>query len=103
MTDIPEVQSDSSDILQIKRDLNRSFPTCEFYSENGPGQVILERLLITICKYDTKIGYVQGMNFIAGNLLYHCSEEVAFWLFISLIEEHEMREIYMSGKVYLKF
>ena len=27
----------------------------------------------------------------------HCSEEVTFWLFVSLIEEYEMREIYMDG------
>jgi hypothetical protein len=25
----------------------------------------------------------------------HCSEEVTFWLFVSLIEDYNMREIYM--------
>ena len=34
------------------------------------------------------------MNFIVGSLLFHCSEEVAFWLFVSLIEDYEMRDIY---------
>jgi len=34
------------------------------------------------------------MNFVVGALLYHCSEEVAFWLFVSLIEDYEMRDIY---------
>ena len=37
------------------------------------------------------------MNFIVGALLLHCSEEVAFWLFVTLIEDYEMREIYMEG------
>ena len=37
------------------------------------------------------------MNFIVGALLLHCSEEVAFWLFVALIEDYEMREIYMEG------
>lgn len=40
---------------------------------------------------------MQGMNFIAGALLYHCSEECAFWLFVSLIEDYEMRDIYEPG------
>lgn len=94
---MPEFHSKSDDVLQIRRDLNRSFPDCSFFSENAPGQIILERLLITICKYDPNIGYVQGMNFVAGALLYHCSEDIAFWLFVSLIEDHEMRDIYMPG------
>ena len=37
------------------------------------------------------------MNFIVGALLWHCSEEVAFWLFVALIEDYEMRDIYMEG------
>ena len=54
-------------------------------------------MLQAFSKYDAKIGYVQGMNFIVGALLWHCSEEVAFWLFVSLIEDYEMRDIYMEG------
>ena len=37
------------------------------------------------------------MNFIVGALLLHCSEEVTFWLFVALIEDYEMRDIYMEG------
>lgn len=37
------------------------------------------------------------MNFIVGALLYHAPEEIAFWLFISLIEDHELRDIYLPG------
>ena len=37
------------------------------------------------------------MNFIVGALLLHCSEEIAFWLFVALIEDYEMRDIYMEG------
>lgn len=39
-------------------------------------------------------GYVQGMNFIMGALLYHCSEEIAFWLFTTLIYEYQLSELY---------
>ena len=34
------------------------------------------------------------MNFIVASLLYHCDEEIAFWIFVSLIEEYELRDIY---------
>jgi len=98
-----EFNANSNDVLQIKRDLNRTYPECSFYSEGGEGQIILERVLISLCKYDPSIGYVQGMNFIAGALLYHCSEEIAFWLFISLIEDHEMRDIYMPGNSFVEY
>ena len=35
------------------------------------------------------------MNFIVGSLLYHANDVMAFWLFVSLIEDCEMRDIYM--------
>ena len=89
--------------MQIKRDLNRSFPDCSFFAENAPGQLMLERVLISICKYDPTIGYVQGMNFIMGALLFHCSEEIAFWIFVSLIDDHEMRDIYIPGKIFFYY
>ena len=34
------------------------------------------------------------MNFIVAQLLLHCSETFAFWLFVALIEDCEMRDIY---------
>ncbi len=93
----PDKAGVSQDWVQIQRDLNRSFPNCPLFAENKAGQRQLERVLMTFTKYDPKIGYVQGMNFIVGALLYHCSEEIAFWLFVSLIEDHEMRDVYLPG------
>lgn len=58
------------------------------------GQQKLFRVLNAFSKYFNYIGYVQGMNFIVGALLMHCSEDIAFWLFVSLIEDFEMRDIY---------
>lgn len=43
------------------------------------------------------LDYVQGMNFIVGSLLFHTNEVMAFWLFVSLIEDCEMRDIYVHG------
>lgn len=97
LTSEPNNESHVMDLLQIRRDLSRSFPLCPLFAEGSAGQAQLERVLTTFIKYDTKIGYVQGMNFIVGALLYHCPEEIAFWLFVSLIEDHEMRDIYLPG------
>ena len=47
--------------------------------------------------YDKSVDYVQGMNFIVGALLWHCSETMAFWLFVALIEDYEMRDVYLPG------
>ena len=85
-------------MAQINRDLARTFPKCEYFAEGKEGQKLMQRILVTFSKYDPKIGYVQGMNFIVGALLYHCSEEIAFWLFVTLVEDHDMRDIYLPGK-----
>lgn len=37
------------------------------------------------------------MNFIVASLLLHCTEEIAFWLFVSLIEDYFMRDIYQPN------
>jgi hypothetical protein len=37
------------------------------------------------------------MNFLVGQLLMHCSDTLAFWLFVELIEECELRDIYQVG------
>lgn len=37
------------------------------------------------------------MNFIVGFFLYHCESYVAFWLFVSLIEEYNLRQNYCEG------
>ena len=83
---------------QIEKDISRTFPHSEiFMNKTGEGQKSLGRVLLAFSKYDSAIGYVQGMNFIVGSLLMHCSEEVTFWLFVSLIEDYEMRDIYMPS------
>lgn len=42
------------------------------------------------------------MNFIVGQLLIHCNEVLAFWLFIELIEECELRDIFQKDLPGLK-
>jgi hypothetical protein len=58
-------------IIQIKRDINRTYPTHPMFQKDSEGYKALEELLINYCKYDRCIGYVQGMNFIMGSIMYH--------------------------------
>lgn len=52
--------------------------------------------------YDNQADYVQGMNFLVGQLLFHCSDTLSFWLFVELIENYELRDIYQDGLPGLK-
>ncbi len=47
--------------------------------------------------YDPQIGYVQGMNFLAGVLAYHAEEYIAFWLLVAIFEIFELRDIYLPN------
>jgi hypothetical protein len=47
--------------------------------------------------YDGQADYVQGMNFLVGQLLMHCSAPLTFWLFVELIEECELRDVFQVG------
>jgi hypothetical protein len=68
-----------------------------YYSDTGPGQGALRRVLTTFAKYDPQLGYVQGMNFIVGALLWHSSEADCFWLFVTLMEDYELRDNYLPN------
>ena len=48
---------------------------------------------------------MQGMNFIMASLIYHCNEEIAYFIFCALMNRnHEIRSIYsppnMPGIIY---
>lgn len=64
---------------------------------------MLREILVCYSVYDGKIGYVQGMNMIAGVLLYHIkSAEQTFWAFVELMEQKELRAIYTGELDMLK-
>ena len=61
---------------QIAKDLHRTFAQPAFTSESINA---LRRLLHAYASYNARIGYCQGMNFLAGWLLRLIPEEAAFW------------------------
>ena len=57
----------------------------------------LGSILLALVARDPQLGYVQGMNFPAGAILYHCEESVAFWIFVGLLEQYNLKTVYDDG------
>ena len=55
--------------------------------------------MFAIAIYDVQVGYVQGMNFLAGALLFHSDEYVAFWNYVTLYERLELRDIDLESTI----
>ncbi|XP_035980451.1 rab GTPase-activating protein 1 [Fundulus heteroclitus] len=76
---------------QIALDLQRSFPTHRSLMGQSPeaieGQAKLFRVLIAYAKYNPKVGYCQGMSYIAAVLLMQLGEEEAFWALTAMLDK----------------
>ena len=56
---------------------------------------MLFNVLLAYANYDTQIGYVQGLNYIAAMLLMHIQEEEnVFWCLVSILHGKGWRTIY---------
>jgi len=83
-----------------KRDLSRTFPThALFLGADGIGQRQLFRVLRAFAVYDPRVGYCQGMGFIAATLLTQMGEEDAFWAFVVLMKsaKYDLAGLYLPG------
>ncbi|MCQ2816680.1 MAG: TBC domain-containing protein [archaeon] len=88
-------------LKQIIKDLNRTYPSVQMFKDEEM-QRKLKNVLRAFSSYDRETCYFQGMNFIVGFFLYHCEEYVAFWLFVSLFDEYNFRELYSKDFAGLK-
>ena len=92
---------------QIKKDITRTFTNypatlkylqCQgkdFNWKSERGQNMLFNVLLAYSNYDSQIGYVQGMNYIAGMLLMHIQdEEKVFWCMLYIMNRKNWRCIY---------
>ena len=84
-------------LRQIQKDITRTYPSRIIFNHKEKILQKLENVLRAFSVYDPRIKYCQGMNLIVAFLLYHCEEYVAFWLFVSLIEEYGLRNCYMEN------
>jgi len=81
----------------IQLDSLRTFPDEPYFEEDRPGCQALKNVLSAFVKYDPMLGYVQGMNFLTATLIWHCSEEDAFWLLVMLMEDYDLRENFLPN------
>jgi hypothetical protein len=73
--------------VDIIRDVSRTFPSHIHYCQrHGLGQQQLFEVLKAYALYDTEVGYVQGMAYIAAVFLMYMSEEESFWLLVALLK-----------------
>lgn len=71
----------------IDKDLHRSMPAHPYYSNQPKNLEPLRNVLLAYAARNPAVGYCQGMNIVAAMLLLYLSEEVAFWVLTSIIEE----------------
>ena len=92
-------------LLQIKKDLYRTFPDHKAYQMTMAGTTDitqLKNILRAIVKRNPGIGYVQGMNFMVGSLFHHSCEAIAFWLFDILLNHYNLKKMYVKNLVGLQ-
>ena len=86
------VQSFADAKVQVEKDLPRTFPAHPLLE--GVGRDALRRVLLAYARYNPKVGYCQGLNFLAGLLLLLMPEESAFYVldnrgYLARIFRHE--------------
>ena len=78
----------------IEADIERTFPNDKFFQDEK-NKIMLKNILICYSRRNSKIGYVQGFNFIVGKILMIIkNEEKAFWIFVQIIENILQNEYY---------
>ena len=92
-----ELDKRGENLRQIKKDTSRTYSGTMTLDQKDKILNKLENVLRAFSNYDNSIKYCQGMNFIVGFFLYHCEEHIAFWLFVSLIEEYDLRSVFMEN------
>ena len=84
--------------ITIMKDLDRTFPLCQFFREKyGNGQRKLYKVLSAYSKYNTDVGYVQGMGFITAIFLTYMDEESSFFMLHSLMKKYKMEGTFLNN------
>lgn len=81
---------------QINLDIPRTVPGSKYFSR-GEGSTALRRVLMACAKYNSSVGYIQGMNYVGSALLWHSGEIEAFYMLLSIMDDYKARENYLEG------
>lgn len=86
------LKGSSSHEKSITRDLGRTFPHHEFFTNGqGIGQENLFNVLKAYSLYDPQVGYCQGLPFVVAVLLLNMPDEQAFCLLVRLMYSYDLR------------
>jgi hypothetical protein len=81
----------------IEKDIFRTFPANKnFKGSQSLGQISLYRVCKAYANYDFKIGYCQGFSFIIASLLLHMPEEQAFCVFVKIMNNYGLKNLFKS-------
>ncbi|XP_012737976.2 ecotropic viral integration site 5 protein homolog isoform X3 [Fundulus heteroclitus] len=78
----------------IRRDIARTYPEHDFFKEDSLGQEVLFNVMKAYSLVDREVGYCQGSAFIVGLLLMQMPEEEAFSVFVKLMQDYRLRELF---------
>lgn len=91
----------------ILRDVHRTYPAHEDFRTTNPKSLLDP--LFKVCKayavLDEEVGYCQGLSFLVAALLLHMPEEQAFCVFVRIMQNYGLRDMFRSNfeELYLKF
>ena len=91
------VESSSENIIDC--DVPRTFPI--ELRDRQKKMESLRNVLVAYSNADKEIGYIQGMNFIAGMFVKYVDEETAFWCFYSVMKRSH-RRMYVDKFIHLR-
>ncbi|KAM9009342.1 rab GTPase-activating protein 1-like isoform 3-T6 [Ara ararauna] len=92
------ITMDSAQESVIARDIHRTFPAHDYFKDTeGDGQESLYKICKAYSVYDEDIGYCQGQSFLAAVLLLHMPEEQAFCVFVKIMYDYGLRDLYRNN------
>ena len=81
--------------LEIKKDLTRTFPGNNLFKCGNIYYNKLYHILTAFSNYDKSIGYVQGFNFLAANIICFFEDEIDEFAFLdAIIHQFELDKIF---------
>lgn len=80
----------------ILGDVKRTYPESDYFKSEA-GQLTLLTLLTRLNQHPSSVGYIQGMNNIAGCLLYHSDSVIAFELILRALNDYHLKEVHMTS------
>ena len=90
---------------EIKNDLTRTFPDNNLFKYGNTYYNKLYHVLTAFSNYNKNIGYTQGLNFLAANIIYFFEEEIDEFIFLdALIHKFDLEMILCksSSKFFMK-